>query len=546
MELPDRSQAKSWEGKDVVDRDGRRLGRCVGVFADTATGQPEWLHVDLEGSGRTFVPALESSERDGTVHVPFTSEVVVAAPGVGDDEQLSKAEEIELYRHYGIPVETDEGSVLPASDATVGQAEASVAARAAAPTPVVGTSDRTSTGAASSSGADTSVAETDAGGPTRTDTGDTTALPPTSSGAETSALAGAAGAVSGGIVTPETGEQLPVLDPAAASVPVPEEQVTYVDEPERTDQGTDAAASEPAPAPAAPPAAEQPRPTLRRVPPATPPPAPTPAPAPAAASGSGGSALAPLGAVAGVAAAVAVVLQARERRQRRRSSVAARTGRLGESLRAGSAAAKASAGTTLAGASEAAEIARRSAATATGKAAKAAARQKAQTSSTLAAASKAASKAAAKQKRSAARSAAAQRKAARAAVAAAAHGAAQQRDAAKASLAAATTRSSSSAGSVTAVPRKVAKKGRKARRSFVRTLWRAVVLSTAGGGYVLGAKAGRQRYDELAQVAAAVAGNAKVQSATEAVTDPERRTDLLLEVQQQVGSLVGRRGEPRT
>jgi hypothetical protein len=259
-----------------------------------------------------------------------------------------------------------------------------------------------------------------------------------------------------------------------------------------------------------------------------------------------------------------VVLQARERRQRRRSSVAARTGRLGDSLRAGSAAAKASAGNTLAGAAEAAELARRSAATATGKAAKAAARQKAQTSSTLAAASKAAarqgaqtsstlaaasktaSKAAAKQKRSAARSAAAQRKAARAAVAAAAHGAAQQRDAAKASLAAATTRSSSSAGSVTAVPRKVAKKGRKARRSFVRTLWRAVVLSTAGGGYVLGAKAGRQRYDELAQVAAAVAGNAKVQSATEAVTDPERRTDLLLEVQQQVGSLVGRRGEPRT
>ena len=40
MELPDRSQARSWEGKDVVDRDGQRLGRCVGVFADTATGVP--------------------------------------------------------------------------------------------------------------------------------------------------------------------------------------------------------------------------------------------------------------------------------------------------------------------------------------------------------------------------------------------------------------------------------------------------------------------------------------------------------------------------
>ena len=73
-----------------------------------------------------------------------------------------------------------------------------------------------------------------------------------------------------------------------------------------------------------------------------------------------------------------------------------------------------------------------------------------------------------------------------------------------------------------------------------------VVLGAAGGGYVLGAKAGRQRYDELAQVASAVAESPKVQSATEAVTDPERRSDLLLEVQQQVSSLVGRRGEPRS
>ena len=73
-----------------------------------------------------------------------------------------------------------------------------------------------------------------------------------------------------------------------------------------------------------------------------------------------------------------------------------------------------------------------------------------------------------------------------------------------------------------------------------------MVLGAAGGGYVLGAKAGRERYDELAQVASAVAGSPKVQSATEAVKDPERRTDLLVEVQQQASSLVGRRGEPRS
>ncbi|MDP9467003.1 MAG: PRC-barrel domain-containing protein, partial [Actinomycetota bacterium] len=302
MELPDRSQAKSWEGKDVVDRDGQRLGRCVGVFADTATGMPEWLHIDVEGHVRSFVPALEAAESDGTVRVRFARETVLAAPAVGDDEQLSKAEEIELYRHYGIPVESGEGSVLPSSDASAGSS--TTAPTAAAPAPVVGTSDRTSTAAASSSGADTSVAEADVDGRTDARTGDTTALTPTTTSGATEDDAGTsalsdAGTVSGGAVTPETGEHLPVLDPAAASTPVPEEQVSYVDEPEAfTDAGPSDAATEAAPA-APPPAAEQPRPALRPVPPASPPPA---AAAPSS-NGGGLSALTPLGAVAGVAAA---------------------------------------------------------------------------------------------------------------------------------------------------------------------------------------------------------------------------------------------------
>lgn len=563
MELPDRSQARSWEGKDVVDRDGQRLGRCVGVFADTATGVPEWLHVDVEGHVRSFVPALEATERDGTVSVRFARELVLGAPAVGDDEQLSKAEEIELYRHYGVPVEGGDGSVLPADDAsaaTTGTGTAAAAGTTAATAPVVGTSDSTNTAAAASSGADTSVAESDAGVEQRSwaGTGDTTALTPTTSGATGDDLGtplADAGSVSGAAVTPETGDQLPVLDPAAASTDVPEDQVTYVDEPERT---TDAGPDDAPIAPAA--AAEPPRPALRKVPPASPPPL---QPAPSS-SGSDLSALTPLGAVAGVAAAVALVLRVRDRRQRRRDRAAARAGRLGDTLRV-------SAGSALAGASEAAELTRRSAASATEKAGKAAARQqrkaaaasrrqRTQTASALAVASKsaaaqkkAAARKAAKQRKAASASLAAasktaaqQRKAAKASLASASASAAQQRKAAAATLAAATSRSSSTADSVTAVPRKVVQRGRRARRSVARKLWNTVVLGAAGGGYVLGAKAGRQRYDELAQVASAVAGSPKVQSATEAVTDPERRSDLLLEVQQQASSLVGRRGEPRS
>ena len=550
MELPDRSQARSWEGKDVVDRDGQRLGRCVGVFADTATGMPEWLHVDVEGHVRSFVPALEAAEDGGTVRVRFGREAVLGAPSVGDDEQLSKAEEIELYRHYGVPVESGEGSVLPAGDASADTATVDTATTGA-PAPVVGTSERTSTAAASSSGADTSVAESDA--LSRDRDGDVTALTPgdnrTTDDGATSALSDSA---SGGVVTPTTGVDLPVLDPAAASTPVPEDQVTYVDTSQ--DRVPDAA----------PPAPEQPRPALRRVPPASPPPAQPAPPAPS----SDLSALTPLGAVAGVAAAVALALQARDRRARRRASATARAGRLGSSLRAGSAVALASAGNSLAGVPDAAAQTRRTAALATTKASRAAAkrqkkaaaaarRQRAQTAAALAVASRAAAQrtqsasaslgaATHSASQSAAKAAAKQRKAAAASLTAASKAAAQQKKAAAGSLSSASSRKSSAADTVAAVPARVAKRGRKARKSVARTLWNTVVLGAAGGGYVLGAKAGRQRYDELAQVASAVAESPKVQSATEALSDPERRADLLAEVQQQAGSLVGRRGEPRS
>jgi hypothetical protein len=481
--------------------------------------------------------------------VRFDRDAVLGAPSVGDDEQLSKAEEIELYRHYGVPVESGEGSVLPAGDASADHATPSTSttattATAATTAPVVGTSERTSTAASTSSGADTAVAESDADALAREQdrTGDVTALRPgdtgTTVGDDTSALAES---TSGGVVTPDTGEDLPVLDPAVASTPVPEDQVTYVDTSQ--DRVADA---EP----------QQPRPALHRVPPASPPPVPPVQPAPPAA-GSGLSALSPLGAVAGVAAAVALALQARDRRARRRASASARAGRLGSSVRAGSAVALASARSTLDGVPDAAAQTRRTASRAAAKrqkrAAAAARRQRAQTAAVLAAASKAASS----QKQaasaslgaastSAAKAAAQQRKAARASLASASKTAAKQRKAAASSLSGATSRSSSATDSVTAVPAKVVKRGRKARKSLARKLWNTVVLSAAGGGYVLGAKAGRERYDELSQVASAVAGSPKVQSATEALSDPERRTDLLLEVQQQAGSLVGRRGEPRS
>ena len=580
MELPDRTQAKSWEGRDVSDRTGQALGRCVGVFADTATGVAEWLDVEVEGGGRRFIPALEATDTDGSVRVRFSRDEVLAAPTVGDDDQLSKAEELELYRHYGVPVETSEsGSLLPndsAAGADLGTSDTGTSTTS---------TSTTSTAVAAGGGAVAGVAATTAavGSSDNTrsdlDTG-TTGDDDTRLDTATEGL-GPADAQPAGLV--ETGEDLPVLDPSAASTTVPEGEVTYVDQPEAfvTDEADDAAdvpETADAPAPAAPPVATPepslPPPTLRRVSQGTTQtsaPAPTPASSSPSSSGTG-PALTPLGVIAGIVAAVGLALRARDARARRRNAPAARADRLRKTLQSGSASALSSAGTTLAGAQTAAELVRRQAADAAAKAAREAARRQAQASSTaarrsrkqkrqaaatLSAVSTTASKTSRRQKRQAAaalaaasRSAQQSTRKASASVSAASAAASKSARDASSSLSKATSGGSRrsrrrKAGAVAAVPTRVARRGRKARRSVARKVWDLVVLSTAGGGYVLGAKAGRERYDELSQVATAVAASPQVQSATAAVKDPERRSDLLVTVQQQAASLFGRRGEHR-
>lgn len=123
MELPDRDEAKSWKGLTVVDRDGQHLGTCGGVFADTDTGVPEWLDVDVQGHGRSFVPALDVVELEGQVRVRFARDLVVSTPPVGDSEQLSKHDEMRLYDHYGVEYDASESDSLLPAEAHLGDAD---------------------------------------------------------------------------------------------------------------------------------------------------------------------------------------------------------------------------------------------------------------------------------------------------------------------------------------------------------------------------------------------------------------------------------------
>ncbi|MBB3083247.1 hypothetical protein [Geodermatophilus sabuli] len=117
MGLPGRDAARNWVGRTVVDREGTALGPCTAVLADEATGLPEWMYVEVDGSG-AVVPVVDATETAEQVRVTVSRAEVTGAPSVGDTGRLSEAQEEQLYRHYGIDFSRDTSeSLLPAGEA---------------------------------------------------------------------------------------------------------------------------------------------------------------------------------------------------------------------------------------------------------------------------------------------------------------------------------------------------------------------------------------------------------------------------------------------
>jgi hypothetical protein len=473
MTLPDRAHAKSWEGSDVVDRDGERLGTCVGVFADTATGVTEWLLIDVQGHRRSFVPALEATDADGGVRVPFSREQVTAAPQVGNDEELARGEEKELYSHYGVAYTDESESLLP-QEAPVGSPGAP---QGAAPSSRLRRVPQQTQSTAGSSGAGAAV-----GAPVAAVGGLVAAVwlglrarerraRRQRSAAVRAQRARERAAKSSAKAAESASRQWALLAPVAAQTTRQLSEVSGAAAKRTTRSASRAASS----------ASE--------------------------AASSGTRTLA-----GGLAAA---------------SAAAAKAGHeASESVGALSAKAQETSRKKTAAAATSAAKARKKAATSTAKARKNAATSAAKTRKT--AGKSAPNKAGLFSRRSRGAfegvTSTAERSGRKVA-----HG------------------GSAAASSVAAVPhaverrgKKLAKRGRKARKSFARNVWELVLASAAAGGYVLGARAGRERYEEITDVASAVASRPEVQSATEVVRDPQKRQQALASLRERTASLTGR------
>ena len=98
------TEAYELRGRDMVGRDGEKIGKLEEVYLDPRSGQPEWATVNtgLFGTKQSFVPLAEAEPARGNVVVPYSKDQVKEAPSIDPDGELSPEEEEGLYTHYGV------------------------------------------------------------------------------------------------------------------------------------------------------------------------------------------------------------------------------------------------------------------------------------------------------------------------------------------------------------------------------------------------------------------------------------------------------------
>jgi uncharacterized protein (TIGR02271 family) len=96
--------AYSWEGREVIDKHGEKLGVIRALYAHEGSERPTWaaLRTGLFGMKETFVPIAGAQPSGEQVRVPFTKQEISDAPRIEPAGELTLEREAELYRHYGM------------------------------------------------------------------------------------------------------------------------------------------------------------------------------------------------------------------------------------------------------------------------------------------------------------------------------------------------------------------------------------------------------------------------------------------------------------
>ncbi len=157
-------------GHKAVDRNGDKIGTVDEVYLDDATGEPEWAAVRTGIFGRdAFVPLTTSEFSGEELRVPYDKSLIKESPDFGVGQHLSPAQELQLYRYYGLdspgagrPSGTEAGGRTGGGDLDFGavpQAGPAAAPAAAAAAGTAGVAAAATAGAMTRSSTDTAAAE---------------------------------------------------------------------------------------------------------------------------------------------------------------------------------------------------------------------------------------------------------------------------------------------------------------------------------------------------------------------------------------------------
>jgi PRC-barrel domain len=96
---------QDWQNKNVVDRDGDKIGSLEGLYYDTASQHPTFASVQVGIVGRhklTFVPLDGARVAPDHVRVMVDKKTVKDALTIDTEGSLTAAQEPELFAHYGL------------------------------------------------------------------------------------------------------------------------------------------------------------------------------------------------------------------------------------------------------------------------------------------------------------------------------------------------------------------------------------------------------------------------------------------------------------
>jgi hypothetical protein len=94
---------EEWQGQDVLDLEGNRVGKLESLFTDTDDGSPSLGCIKSGRIAKHFalVPLAGASFARNHIRLPYAKEQIESAPGVGEGGRITRADELLVARHYG-------------------------------------------------------------------------------------------------------------------------------------------------------------------------------------------------------------------------------------------------------------------------------------------------------------------------------------------------------------------------------------------------------------------------------------------------------------